>query len=947
MSVIFRVLMLVPVAIAGVASVHADEPATPIEIEAVTLGRPVDFTKDIVPIFEANCVACHNVAIDEGGLSLEDVPEMLEGGGRGPAVVPGKPDEGWLLAVASHRREPLMPPPENDVEAKPLTPRELGLIKQWILEGAGKGSAPAGSTLNWKALPPHLQAIHSVDLSGDDRFVAVGRGNQVIVYDLPLVTEAGRLLDPNLSELGEGDTRLYPHGAAHRDVVHAIAFHPGGSLLATAGYRSVKLWQRAGIGESQPFDDKIDEKNEVTAIAGSTDGRACAVAVQNDVRLMATPDGQELGRWTAPSNVIAVAVSDDRSLVAAAGDDQTLTVWRTGAAEPVSSRAMPAAVTDVTFLADRLATAHGDGVCRIWSASGEQPERELTGHTGSVRSIVSDASAKRIISAGDDGTARLWDATEGKQLRSIEYGETFSHVAVSPDGNTLAACGDDGTIRFWNLEDGKQVAEAQTGLPARRALAEATETLDWRKQLAAVADTRLNAAEEALKEREEIHAKAVEAREAAAKALEAAKTAEQEAAAAAKTAADQAADKPDDAELKKQAEAATKAADEARAKATEADDALRSAERAIGLAETAVTTMREQRDARTAEKAEADKDVAAAEEAAAEAKSLADDPRPATAIVFAVNGDRVIVSDESDTIQTYAANGRPLDAVEGSATSSLVAIADGCVAALGVDGSVRQIDVTGHWEYAGVLGPPPGSPLDLARSSFVDRVLALAFSPDGRWLATGGGEPSRSGELMLWDVESQTLVQTVGDAHSDTVQSVAFSHDGRVLASAAADKFARTFDVASSGDGHAVLIRSFEGHTDHVLGVALKADGTAIATAAADLTVKVWDSRTGEQQKTITGYGKQVTSLAYVGLSDQIVSSGGDKLVRLHTATSGKQERTFSGATDYVHATAVSSDGSTVVAGGDDGVLFVWDGETGKLLHQFAPPQPAGATAAR
>src|SRR5207249_2565200 len=92
-----------------------------------------------------------------------------------------------------------------------------------------------------------------------------------------------------------------------------------------------------------------------------------------------------------------------------------------------------------------------------------------------------------------------------------------------------------------------------------------------------------------------------------------------------------------------------------------------------------------------------------------------------------------------------------------------------------------------------------------------DRVLALDFSSNGSLLATAGGEPSRSGELKLWNVADGKLALALSEAHHDTIFSVDFSADGKLLASGGADKAVRVFDVA---DGRQVKL--FEGHTHHV-----------------------------------------------------------------------------------------------------------------------------------
>ena len=83
------------------------------------------------------------------------------------------------------------------------------------------------------------------------------------------------------------------------------------------------------------------------------------------------------------------------------------------------------------------------------------------------------------------------------------------------------------------------------------------------------------------------------------------------------------------------------------------------------------------------------------------------------------------------------------------------------------------------------------------------RVLALDFSPDGGLLAAGGGEPSRSGEVKVWEVGKGLLGRSLPALHSDTVFALRFSPDGTKLATASADKFLKVTNVA---DGK--LVRS-------------------------------------------------------------------------------------------------------------------------------------------
>lgn len=153
----------------------------------------------------------------------------------------------------------------------------------------------------------------------------------------------------------------------------------------------------------------------------------------------------------------------------------------------------------------------------------------------------------------------------------------------------------------------------------------------------------------------------------------------------------------------------------------------------------------------------------------------------------------------------------------------------------GDDQAARLWDLNPAWTLAGVLGPKKESPDDLANSIFVSRVLSLDFSHDGRLLATGGGDPSRSGELLIWDLATQSVVKNLESAHSDTVFGLEFSRDDKLLLSGAADKFVKIHDVATGK-----LVRSFEGHTNHVLDVTWRGDMKQVAS-----TVPTTRSRSG------------------------------------------------------------------------------------------------------
>ena len=85
--------LVLGLAAGGAFAAEGDQVIKP---EEVALGRLVDFEQDIFPALDANCIACHNLAIKENGLNLETVESLLKGGKRGPSVVAKDPDKSLL-----------------------------------------------------------------------------------------------------------------------------------------------------------------------------------------------------------------------------------------------------------------------------------------------------------------------------------------------------------------------------------------------------------------------------------------------------------------------------------------------------------------------------------------------------------------------------------------------------------------------------------------------------------------------------------------------------------------------------------------------------------------------------------------------------------------------------------------------------------------------------------
>src|SRR5947209_4491624 len=94
--------------------------------------EPIDFTRDVAPIFAKHCVACHGPGKPRGGLRLDDRKSALAGGNSGAVVVPGRADQSLLLRAVAGRDADLKMPPK---EKPPLTAEEVATLRGWIDQG--------------------------------------------------------------------------------------------------------------------------------------------------------------------------------------------------------------------------------------------------------------------------------------------------------------------------------------------------------------------------------------------------------------------------------------------------------------------------------------------------------------------------------------------------------------------------------------------------------------------------------------------------------------------------------------------------------------------------------------------------------------------------------------------------------------------------------------------
>ena len=214
----------------------------------------------------------------------------------------------------------------------------------------------------------------------------------------------------------------------------------------------------------------------------------------------------------------------------------------------------------------------------------------------------------------------------------------------------------------------------------------------------------------------------------------------------------------------------------------------------------------------------------------------------------------------------------------------------------------------------------------LALKGHSDVVRSVAFSPDGKRLASVGGWDKT---IKLWDTHAGKELLAF-KWHSDGVFSAAFSPDGKSLALGGWDWKKKAVKLYDAVTGKELLV--FEGHRDGVFSVAFSPDGKRMASGGGDETIKLWDTVTGEELLTRSGHSGWVSSVAFSPDGKRLALGGDDQAVKLLDAATGKKLLALKGHSDRVWSIAFSPDGKRLASASEDKTIKLWETVTGKEL---------------
>ena len=318
-------------------------------------------------------------------------------------------------------------------------------------------------------------SINAVSLSADGRRIAVASGETVPIIDAAsrqvttvLRRHDGYVTDARFASRGDrvisggedGTVRLWDPGTTRviSGPVTSAQFSPDGSRVLTGGTDgTVRIWDAATGRLERALRGPTAQ---TVALGFSRDGRH-VVAVATD--------GTAPWMWSAPSWAPQRIVDNDNSNITAVDADHSarhivigdsagrVVVRSLTGAPPEIFTGHSGAVDDVSFSSDdrMLVSAGSDGTVRLWDTRrANGPLKVFLGHHGPVESAAFSPDGQRVVSAGDDGTVRVWRVAGGTPVVLRGNAGRVDYAAFSPHGDRIISAGVDGSILLWDSRGG-------------------------------------------------------------------------------------------------------------------------------------------------------------------------------------------------------------------------------------------------------------------------------------------------------------------------------------------------------------------------------------------------------------------------------------------------------------------------------------------------------------
>ena len=433
----------------------------------VSAADKVTYEDHVLPILRNSCLKCHNADKMKADLDISTYAALMNGSGNGEIVAGGDPDSSLMYQVVTHAEEPTMPPNSK------LGDKDIATIKAWIagglLENSGSKAVMAAKpkvnlALNPDSLgkrpdgpPPMPVEVFALDpyvrtdrtsvstamaVSPWSPLIAIGGQRQVLLYNTDSLSVAG----------------IIPYEAGYP---HSLKFSGNGKLLVIGGGRG------ANIGHSTVWDITKGEKvlqvgsdlDAVLASDISPDQRFIAHGGPDRfLRIFSTETGEIVHKIKKHTDwVTAVRFSTDGKYVASGDRNGGLHVWETEPGGRVCSFSHGNRVVGFEWASTNImVSASMDGSAKIYNVDEARQLKSWTAHSGGASSIARSMNGM-LVTSGRNKRATLWDGNGGKKRDFVFPGDIPSQAVPSHDAKLVIGSDWEGIVYVWDAADGKEL----------------------------------------------------------------------------------------------------------------------------------------------------------------------------------------------------------------------------------------------------------------------------------------------------------------------------------------------------------------------------------------------------------------------------------------------------------------------------------------------------------